>query len=186
MDGKGGGTHYKSFREGDKPAGTITERANLNSLGEMAVKHEFKVTLSSDEEGFLSKQCPACRKRYKVKLEGEGEHSLKHCPYCGSESASGWKGWLTVEQEKYVEATAIGHATGLAEKMLDDAFRGLKSFSVKRTSSSRRAAPQKPVESNEPMPIFVSQCCDEPVKHDGSSSGLHCILCGATSDRHVV
>jgi hypothetical protein len=64
---------------------------------------ELSVVVRADRDGFLSRQCPVCQKRFRVK-PGEGSKlPLGFCPYCGHE---GRGCWFTPAQSKYFRAAA--------------------------------------------------------------------------------
>lgn len=142
------------------------------------MEHRIEVSFPSDSDGFISQQCPSCTKRFKVCVDDESDHSVNFCPYCGGQSENGW---LTEGQEAY----AMGVVTEqVVDPMLEDFTRELEGLNrpgglLSVTGSFERTIPPpKPVESDDPMPVFTSVCCNEPVKHDGSTATLHCVVCG--------
>jgi hypothetical protein len=140
--------------------------------------HRIEVSFPSDGDGFVSQQCPSCTKRFKVRVDDESDHSANFCPYCGVRSEDGW---LTEEQEAYAMGVV---SEQVVDPMLEDFTHELESlnrpdgFLSVTGNFERTVPPPKPVESNDPMPVFTSPCCDEPVKHDGSAALLHCVVCG--------
>jgi len=147
------------------------------------MEERIEVSFSTDNDGFISQQCPSCSRRFKVKVEEESDNSVNFCPYCGSKSD---EGWLTEEQHAY--------AMGVVEErfvdpMLDDFSRDLErmnrpgGFITVSGHHEKSEKPPRPVESDEPMPVFIAPCCNEAVKHDGSVASLHCVVCGCQPDR---
>ncbi|CAN5908338.1 hypothetical protein BH23PLA1_BH23PLA1_37560 [soil metagenome] len=39
------------------------------------------ISIPTDSEGFISRKCPACSKRFKVTLGQGSDKPLTHCPY---------------------------------------------------------------------------------------------------------
>lgn len=61
------------------------------------------VSLPTDGDGFVSQECPACCKRFKV-VFGEGsQRPIGHCPYCGH---AGEGCWWTQDQADFLAAVA--------------------------------------------------------------------------------
>jgi hypothetical protein len=145
------------------------------------VTQRIQVSFPSDGDGFISQQCPSCSGRFKVPVDESSEESLNFCPYCGREST---EGWLTDEQEAY----AMGQVSEqVVTPMLEEFTRSLNGLNrpgglLRVTGSYERSpTPPQPLESDEPMPVFVAPCCNRPVKHDGSSEVLFCVACGSQS-----
>lgn len=136
------------------------------------------VSLPTDSDGFVSQECPACDKLFKV-IFGEGsQRPIGHCPYCGHADQDCW--W-TQAQADYLAATA---GREIAGPLLDDFARrvnranssgGLLKISAKVQHDPR---PSQPEEPDEPMSVASFPCCGERIKHDGATASLHCIICG--------
>jgi hypothetical protein len=146
------------------------------------MEQRIQVSFSTDGEGFISQRCPSCNRKFKIRINEEGDDSLTHCPYCGCESE---EGWLTEEQEAY----ALGvFAQQAVDPMLEEFTRELNRMNHPGGLISvsghyeKTNPPPKPVESDEPMPLIIFACCGEQVKHDGSLSQLFCIACGKMVD----
>jgi len=147
------------------------------------MSEQVMVSFPTDGEGFISQQCPSCRRRFKVRVDDSSDRSVNFCPYCGGRSS---EGWLTEEQHAY----AMGQvAEQVVNPMLKDFTRELESlnrpggFLTVTGSYERAAPPPRPVESNDLMPVFTAPCCNEPIKHDGSTEALHCVVCGSQPGR---
>jgi transcription elongation factor Elf1 len=147
------------------------------------LEQRIQVSFSTDGDGFISQQCPSCERRFKVRVDESSDQSVNFCPYCGSQSDNGW---LTEEQQAY--------AMGVVSEQVVDPM--LEEFTHKLQRMNRpggllsvsghyekSAKPQKPVEAEEPMPLFTPPCCNEPIKHDGSVAALHCVVCGVQTPR---
>jgi hypothetical protein len=142
------------------------------------MEHVVEIRIPCDKDGFLSRECLSCRKRFKIKLRRDGTDALAHCPYCRFRPEEGWQAWLTEEQESYVDAIVKGHATDLLDRLVRDTLNGIEGFQVVAAPARAWHAPPEPVESEQPMSVFMSRCCRHPVKHDDSVESLHCIACG--------
>ena len=139
------------------------------------------VSVSTDDDGFLSQECPSCERLFKAKF-GEGSPKpIGFCPYCGH---AGTDCWWTSEQVEFLQGAVIER---MVNPILDDFARSVNRsnrpgslirFSAKVNHDVPAPAP---VESNDPMPIMEFKCCGESVKHDGSASTLHCVICGTQS-----
>ena len=141
------------------------------------MRHEIRVTFPSDCDGFISKRCPSCIKGFKVQITDEGDTSLEHCPYCGAPSNDGW---FTEEQEAHLAAVCeqgLDHILESSDRDLEWIHAACSQLSLS-TDSENTVVPPKPVESNQPMRIFSSPCCGEPVKYNGSPLTLYCVICG--------
>lgn len=136
------------------------------------------ISLQLDDDGFLSQECPQCERRFKVKAtqtREEGTGPIAYCPYCGHHGTGCW--W-TPEQAEYLGEVVIGPLREELERVARDFTRKNQlCFDVKRNTQG--ADPRRPTEPNEPMPLIVFYCHDEPVKHDGNSIELRCIICGS-------
>lgn len=130
----------------------------------------IQVELSTDEDGFVSKECPACHRRFKIR-HGEGsDKPLSFCPYC---KHKGRNCWLTREQAAYLRAVASNHVLGPALDKLQRA-----SGRYLQVKVNRPRTPSKPIEPSEALPLAHFACCNERVKHDGKESRLTCVICG--------
>jgi len=138
-----------------------------------------KVTLSTDNDGFLSQECPGCQRRFKVNFSEGSDQPISFCPYCGH---NGTGCWWTPEQAEYLSAKAGKEIIAPElDKMARDFNRktkdGLISMNMKVSHSP---TPPPPKEPNEDWPQVTFSCCDEVIKHDGQNSDLRCVICGKT------
>ncbi|WP_165074796.1 hypothetical protein [Paludisphaera rhizosphaerae] len=144
------------------------------------------ISIPTDDDGFISQKCPTCSGLFKVK-HGEGsDKPLAHCPYCGAAGDD----WFTDEQRAYIEAAGRNFALDLVSSELEEMTRdfnremprgGFITAEMSFTPSPEEPLPPVPAESNEPMPVALFECCNERIKHDGSSEVLHCVICGTAS-----
>lgn len=142
---------------------------------------KFTVSLPTDADGFISRQCPACNRRFKVRFGDGSMHPAGYCPYCAHADGS----WLTDDQREYCKS-AVNER--VVRPMLDDFTRNISRMNrpgslVRVSASVKHASPVlEPVESDQPMAIATFPCCGERIKHDGSTMKLHCIICGKVAD----
>jgi Zn ribbon nucleic-acid-binding protein len=145
----------------------------------------FRMHFRSDTDGFLPRRCPACQKRFRVKLKNEGSDSVVFCAYCGYQPVpGGWHQWLTEDQKFYyddVMARLAAYAVDMIESM---GFGGPEAACMPMPAGLVVASPL-PIEPNEPMRFFTFRCCGEFVKHEDSSDHLYCIACGERFDREI-
>ncbi len=146
------------------------------------MEQHVKVSLSTDSDGFTSQECPSCHRVFKV-VFGEGSgRPIGFCPYCGH---AGQGCWWTQQQADYLTGVAGEKLVG---PILDEFARDMKrlnrpgsliSFDV---DVKRGSVPRQPLESEAIMAIVTFGCCGERLKHDGSQSQLHCIICSQLND----
>ena len=136
------------------------------------------VSISTDSDGFVSQECPACSKRFKVVFDEGSDQPIGHCPYCGH---TGQNCWWTQEQADYLTAIA---GEEIAGPLLDDFARKINrmsrpgDFLKVNAKVKHEPRPPKPGEPDGPMAVATFDCCGERIKHDGSASTLHCVICG--------
>ncbi len=136
------------------------------------------VVLATDTDGFVSQECPACSRRFKVVFaEGSGR-LIGYCPYCRHAQQNCW--W-TQEQADYLAAAAGQEIVG---PLLDDFVRQVNRMSRPGDFLRLKAKvehdhpPSPPAETDSSMKSVRFECCGETVKHDGSRARLYCIICG--------
>ena len=137
---------------------------------------KMQIGLSTDNDGFLSQECPSCERVFKIR-PGEGaEGTIGHCPYCQHD---GEDCWLTKEQVEYVKAVTFPRVSRMVDDMLADAFRNTKSikFTPSRSHRDSSVPSSSPVESDETMPVHVFSSGEE-IKHDSRNVTLRCPVTG--------
>lgn len=138
---------------------------------------QFSVSIQTDDDGFLSQECPDCQRRFKVNFREGSDQPISFCPYCGHNDTGCW--W-TPEQAEYLSAKAAEEVVGPElEKMARDFNRsssgGLISMNMKVGHSPIPPAPEEP---SDDWPVVTFECCGERIKHDGQDSELRCVICG--------
>lgn len=144
---------------------------------------EIEITFPIDEDGFISRECPYCKMRFKIhKSDFENEKydfEEIYCPYC--KQTAGKDEFWTTEQEKY-----IGDV--LNEEFIEPEFEkfakqmkrlnrksGLLKIKVKEGKKSK---PIQPEEIDNMVKVKFS-CCDIPLKVVSDwGKDLYCISCG--------
>jgi hypothetical protein len=138
----------------------------------------MEVSFNTDDDGFLSHECPSCEMRFKVRLGSGSSDPIGHCPYCQHD---GEDCWWTPEQADYLGAVAarelIEPALGKMASRVNRSGGGL----VKMTMSVQRSAqPTPPAEDNDHSPLVLFTCCGETIRHYPNAQNLRCIICGAS------
>lgn len=144
------------------------------------------ISIPTDDDGFISQKCPACSKLFKAEFGEGSDKPLGYCPYCGAAGGD----WYTDEQRAYIEAAGRNFALEVVRRELGEMTRsfnrgvpcgGITTAEMSLEPTPEEPLPPVPAESNEPMPVASFRCCNERIKHDGSSAALHCVICGAES-----
>lgn len=143
-----------------------------------------EISFNTDDDGFLSQECPACEGRFKI-IMGEGSpEPISFCPYCAHE---GQECWWTPEQVTYIEAAqekAVNELmTSEMNKMAKKFNRstgssGLINLKMSVKSDGPRRTPSPPAEPNLDLSIIEFSCCNERIKHNSSENRLFCVICG--------
>lgn len=143
-----------------------------------------RVEMPLDRDGFLSRECPTCKQRFKWHADepdkSAGSPSQYFCPLCGA--AASPECWWTQEQLDYAMGAAAPEIDRAVHGALDDAFRGIKGVSIKpnRNASLDIATPAPPEETDQGMVAVEPPCHpEEPLKLPLSISHGYCLVCGA-------
>lgn len=144
----------------------------------MVTERKIHISLNADENGYISQECPACKRHFKIK-PGEGsDQPVSYCPYCAHQ---GQDCWWTQEQADYLSGV-VGKTLiePKLDKMAKDFNReaGSGNFINMTMAVKHSSNPTKPEEPNDKMPLITFECCGESIKHDGNNSALNCIICG--------
>lgn len=137
----------------------------------------ISVSLPTDVDGFVSQECPACLRRFRVQVSDESGDKIHHCPYCAH---SGEDCWWTPEQTAFFTSQVEQQ---LVAPMLDrfaDEVNNVGNTGFVRLSASvdHRAPVIEPLELDLEMTMITFPCCGEPIKYDGAFPELFCIICG--------
>jgi uncharacterized Zn-finger protein len=137
----------------------------------------IQVSLPLDQ-GFLRRECPCCRRQFKInsEFEDEGSRNERICPYCGQ--AANPDKWMTREQKEHIKEIAQIEVLGMIDAPLTESFRGLSNIHFDR-SGRRRSQPSLRPESDD-MNLIPVPCCSTEMKIDpGWTKELYCFYCGA-------
>ena len=141
------------------------------------MEEHINVNLAADDDGFVSQECPACERRFKI-IPGEGsDQPIAFCPYCRH---NGRDCWWTPEQAEYLSAIVGAQVVGPElDRMARDFNRGSASGFIRMSVEvTRPREPLRPNEPNDAWPILHFACCNERIKHDGSEARVACVICG--------
>jgi len=85
----------------------------------------LNVTLPTDHEGMIGRECPQCEKYFKVKPgTGLTDITTCTCPYC--ERTDDSREFLTKAQHEYIRSIAVREVLGPSLRDLERAFRDLE------------------------------------------------------------
>ncbi len=143
------------------------------------MEQSISVSMPTDQDGFLSHECPSCRRRFRVVYGQGSDKPVSCCPYC---SHRGTGCWWTAEQAEYVQGVLVQEVIApkldqMASRFNRNAGQGLVKM---RMNVQHQPAALAPLETAESLPKFLFSCCNETIKHDGRSSLLNCVICGTT------
>lgn len=146
---------------------------------------QLEVSFPLDPEGFISKECPLCKMRFRIYLN-DFDSKIKEkdevlCPYCGLGAYSN-EPW-TPEQVKFMQD--ILHYRILepeVEKLKGELKKSkLKSKFISVDVNIKREKARKPIspkESNN-MRIVNFPCCDINIKIENNCEKfIYCFYCG--------
>jgi len=144
------------------------------------MKTDLEISLPTDSGGFITRECPECRKKFKVKYsEAKKEESskpLSFCPYCGFR---GDNCFWTDEQVEYIKKIAVSKVVG---PMLDQFGKQLENTSnnfLKIESFTKYPKHAIVPKESEDLRKFSFDCCKETIKIlENWDSNLFCIICG--------
>jgi hypothetical protein len=153
------------------------------------------VTLPADDAGYLGRQCPSCRRIFRMHVADY--HALPDeqrltCPYCCAEEIHGE--FMTDQQKNRTMAAAGEYAQQLAAGELDEMFSDL----ARRVNSRRGAvrieysgSSKRPVQPR-PLPLIVEEApirertCDRcGIRYAVFGDHVACPVCGPHPPRTV-
>jgi len=71
---------------------------------------EFRISIPPDNEGYTGRECPICKKYFKIKFgTGLPNSSTCHCPYCNHIGSQ--KEFWTQQQIEYAQSIALHHVS---------------------------------------------------------------------------
>jgi len=142
----------------------------------------FKITVPSDDDGFITLQCPFCNDRFKLTVTDlEREDIIEiFCPYCGLRHQHSYFLRDEVIEQAYI--IAENHAKSLINqwaKDLERSFQGNKHIKFK-AGKPLRMEDDKTLFEQEELEITNLQCCRITVKSRPLNKviGVYCPCCG--------
>lgn len=112
---------------------------------------EASVSIPADEEGFFGRQCPGCRRFFKMKVEqweALRDDAFVTCPYCGHRPQD-TNDFMTPQQEQRVQAAAEALADQYLHQKVNEIFGGFGN----RRPRSRGSGMEIRVSHDPPPPV---------------------------------
>lgn len=140
----------------------------------------MSISFNTDGGGFISQECPACERRFKIQPGKGSPRPVSHCPFC---EHSGEGCWFTPEQAEYVGSVAMEEVLGPELETLDHAFQNLGSggggiITVTGRIEAPRAVPPPHECDDEMSTTMTFDCCGETIRHDAANAPVYCVICG--------
>lgn len=142
------------------------------------------MSLPLDIDGFLRRECPYCKREFKVFPSGEENETKEKdvleliCPYCGQSADK--SSWWTTEQLRYAKEVAFKKVLEPELKKLGRTLEGVSKDSLVKVKMEKLPSktPKIPEEADD-MKIFELRCCNERIKiEENWKDDVHCIICG--------
>jgi hypothetical protein len=142
----------------------------------------MKITVPSDNDGFITLQCPFCSDRFKLTVEDCEREDLIDifCPYCGLRDEP--SRFLTDEIIEQAQVVARNYAKSIINQFSKDLE---KSFKGKKHISFKAGKPLKMENDNilferEELEVTNLECCQFTVKTRAltKETGIYCPCCG--------
>jgi uncharacterized Zn-finger protein len=142
----------------------------------------FSISIPSDDDGFITLQCPFCNDRFKLSVEDvEREDIIEiFCPYCGLQNKP--SSFLTDEVVEQAQRIAKNYAKSLLNqfsKDLEKKFKSSKHISVK-AGKPLEMENDKVLFEREELELTQLECCQSTVKVSALAKqvGVYCPFCG--------
>lgn len=147
---------------------------------------DVQVSMPTDEDGFVRRECPSCKRHFKwhdgpanEEAESKAAPPSYYCPLCGEPAPV--DEWFTQEQVDHVRGTAMPTLVRELQREMKDAFRSSRRSGI-RFEVGNGDVPDVPAALIEPndMQIVASPCHPyEPIKVPDVMAGpFHCLICG--------
>ncbi|MBD1939647.1 TFIIB-type zinc ribbon-containing protein [Microcoleus sp. FACHB-68] len=142
----------------------------------------FKITVPSDNDGFITIQCPFCNDRFKLTVEDFKREDIIEifCPYCGlRDEPSHFYTDEIVEQAQVVARNYTKSLLSQSSKDLEKTFKGKKHISFKAGKPIKMES-EKILFEHEELEVTNLDCCQFIVKTRALSKeiGIYCPCCG--------
>lgn len=147
-------------------------------------KHEIKMYLPLDKDGFLRRECPNCKRQFKwfpSKSEtGQVAQTQYYCPYC--EKVAPINSWWTKKQLEYTKQFAVNEIVDPELRKFVEDIRRLNrpgspvSFNASYKGSSEPLPLQEPNDMRRVEPPCHPS---EPLKvYEDWKEPVACLICG--------
>ena len=142
----------------------------------------MNINFETDADGFLSQECPSCRRRFKALFDERSDTVLSFCPYCRH---TGEDNWLTPEQLDYVRSVATEVAIRPQLEQLKREIAGSASgmIDIQVTEDIPDAVPP-PLETIDDYDTIYFQCCTETIKAERRNRH-YCVICGREQEEKM-
>lgn len=141
------------------------------------IKIPMNLSVPTDDDGFITFQCPSCSSRFGLNGEEFKDKDCPHlfCPSCGIEHASGDFLETIDEIKKQIEVATINAFT----KELERSFKNNKNISVKAGKPLKVEVENTSTETGE-LEIADVACCQSIIKVESlvKELGIYCPFCG--------
>jgi len=142
----------------------------------------FQITVPSDNDGFITFQCPFCDERFKLTTEDFQREDILEifCPYCGlRHQHSNFLRDEVIEQAKII---ASNYAKSLLNQWVKDLEKSTKrnKFVKFKVGKSQKIEAEQILFEQEELEITTLACCQVTVKTRPLNKviGVYCPCCG--------
>lgn len=135
----------------------------------------IKVSIPTDENGLVGRECPSCKSYFKVKFGTGLKISYHICPYCGYKSEG--NNFLTREQKELMQSTI---ANQIVAPMLNNFSRDLKKMETRPRGNSLISIKAKTNNISFPIKNYQERLLETDVVCD--NCGLEFSIYGVFSD----
>ncbi|VEP16116.1 conserved hypothetical protein [Hyella patelloides LEGE 07179] len=142
----------------------------------------FKIDVPTDDDGFLTLQCPFCSERFKLTVQDfEREDIIDlFCPYCGLKDEP--SSFITDEIIEQAHILALNYAKSQINKSikgLEQSSRGNKNISFKAGKPLEMEG-DKVLFEKEQLELITLKCCELETKAKSivKEIGVYCPCCG--------
>lgn len=142
-----------------------------------------KVSIPTDDEGFITFQCPFCSEHFKLDADEVQDDSVidVFCPLCGLKDEA--SAFITDEVREHMEQIAMNMMNGMINnftKDLEKQFRGNKTINFKAGKPLPQDNPKLLFDKENNMNIIELECCKRKVKikNNNIHSKVYCPYCG--------
>lgn len=148
---------------------------------------EFSISVFTDEDGFLRRECPTCERQFKwfygetsERPDDAMDPEVYFCPYCAVPAPTDQ--WMTVEQVQHAQEAIAPELNQMLNDELKKIARSAGSGLMKMTfKPGPTPTPPAPLTEPNDMVMVESPChAWEPLKIvEDWAEQLHCLVCGA-------